>query len=75
MAISKVRSSSQAPAASIFDWRSACSASSASMSASGSPNAAQTSLNRSTNRFASPTPSATLPATSFDGSSCGSWGR
>ena len=49
MAISKVRSSSQAPAASIFDWRSACSVSSASMSASGSPKAAHTSLNRSTN--------------------------
>ena len=51
MAISNVRSRSQAPAASILACRSACSASSASMSASGSPKAAQTSLKRSTSRL------------------------
>ena len=45
------------------------------MSASGAPKAAQTSLKRSTSCFASPTPSATLPATSLDSSSWGSWGR
>ena len=75
MAISKVRSSSQAPAASILACRSACSASSASKSASGSPKAAQTSLKRSSSSLASPTPSATLPATSLVGSSWGSWAR
>ena len=48
MAISKVRSRSQAPAASILSCSSACSARSLSKSASGSPIAAQTSLNRST---------------------------
>ena len=75
MAISKVRSRSQAPAASILSWSSACSASSLSKSASGSPIAAHTSLNRSTRPLASPTPSATLPATSLSGSSHGSWAR
>ena len=45
------------------------------MSASGSPKAAHTSLKRSTSCFASPTPSATLPATSLDASSSGSCAR
>ncbi len=75
MAISKVRSRSHAPAASMRSWRSACSASSRSKSASGSPMAAQTSLNRSSSALASPTPSATFPATSLAGSSSGSWER
>ncbi len=75
MAISKVRSRSQAPAASILSCSSACSASSLSKSASGSPMAAQTSLNRSTRALASPTPSDTLPSTSLVGSSWGSWAR
>ena len=48
MAISKVRSRSQAPAASILSCSSACSARSLSKSASGSPKAAHTSLKRST---------------------------
>ena len=75
MAISKVRSRSQAPAASILSCSSACSASSLSKSASGSPMAAHTSLKRSTSALASPTPSETLPSTSLVGSSCGSWAR
>ena len=75
MAISKVRSRSQAPAASILSWSSACSVSSLSKSASGSPMAAHTALNRSTSSLASPTPSETLPSTSLVGSSCGSWAR
>ena len=75
MAISKVRSRSQAPAASILSCSSACSASSLSKSASGSPMAAQTSLKRSTSALASPTPSDTLPGTSLVGSSWGSWAR
>ena len=46
MAISRVRSRSQALAASILVWRSDCSLSRASKSASGSAIAAQTSLKR-----------------------------
>ena len=76
MAISNVRSRSQAPAASILSCSSACSASSASMSASGSPNAAQTSLNAVDQRLrlADALRPRCRPRLST-GSSWGSWGR
>ena len=75
MAMSKVRSRSQAPAASILFCSLACSARSLSKSASGSPMAEQTSLKRSTSALVSAMPSATFPTTSFVSSRCGSWGR
>ena len=75
MAISKVRSRSHAPAASILSCSSACSAKRRSKSASGSAKAAHTSLNLSTRALVSAMPSETLPSTSLVGSSWGSWDR
>ena len=77
MATSSVRSSSQPLAASMASWSLACSARSFSIAASsmGSPSWFETSLNRSSTSRSCFTPSSTLPFTSSDGSSCGSWGR
>ena len=77
IAISALRSRSQASIASIFSCNSACSAMTSFISSSVSSSAkrADTSLKRSTNSLASPMPDITLPCTSRDASSSGSWAR
>ena len=77
IAISALRSRSQASIASIFSCNSACSAMTSFISSSVSSSAkrADTSLKRSTNSLASPMPDITLPWTSMLGSNSGSCAR
>jgi hypothetical protein len=77
IATSSVRSSSQAPTASIWSWSFACSSISLfiASSSSGSANFALMSSKRWSSARTSATPCCTLPSTSSDGSSWGSCGR
>ena len=76
-ATSRRRSISHPPAASIASWSRPCSSRSAfiSPSSSGSAKRAPITSKRSSNRLISPTPSSTLPRTSFARSRAGSCGR